>query len=68
VDPDDRRVNRLTATVDLTVAPWSALTRFDDAFHQATAEVDPDLIEQFATALDQYTNAAAAASAPQPGP
>lgn len=64
VDPDDRRVNRLTATVDFTTEPWSALTRFDHAFHAASTEVDdPELIDQFVAALDQYTTAAAEASA-----
>jgi DNA-binding MarR family transcriptional regulator len=29
VDETDRRVNHITATVDLTLEPWSALTRFD---------------------------------------
>ncbi|HKT57661.1 MAG TPA: helix-turn-helix domain-containing protein [Microbacterium sp.] len=67
VDPDDRRVNRLTATVDLSAAPWSALTRFDEAFHLATTEAgDPHLIEQLVAALDDCTNAAAEASARPP--
>ncbi|KHK98748.1 transcriptional regulator [Microbacterium mangrovi] len=63
VDAEDRRVNRLTATVDLSSPPWSALTRFDDAFHLASAEAgDQDLVEQFAAALDEYTNAASVAT------
>src|SRR5215207_5119981 len=37
VDPDDRRVNRLTMTVALDEDPWRALTQFDDAFDDAVA-------------------------------
>ncbi|MFE5409508.1 MarR family winged helix-turn-helix transcriptional regulator [Microbacterium sp. NPDC056569] len=62
VDPTDRRVNRITATVDFGAAPWSALTRFDDAFHLAATASDPDDIRQFAAALDGFTEAASAAS------
>jgi DNA-binding MarR family transcriptional regulator len=39
VDPDDRRVNRLSLTVDLAVTPWAALAASDcaesDRFAQA---------------------------------
>src|SRR5690349_14845755 len=41
VDTRDRRVNRLSVTVDFSVPPWSALTRFDDAFTRAASTGDP---------------------------
>ncbi len=63
VDEDDRRVNRLTVTVDLTEAPWSALTRFDHAFANAASAVDADSAERLAKVLDSFTDAATAASA-----
>ena len=40
VDPADRRVNRITVTVDLATLPWSALTRFDREFELAVASDD----------------------------
>jgi DNA-binding MarR family transcriptional regulator len=63
VDADDRRVNRISVTVDLAEAPWSALTRFDDAFDVAVGAGDPDANHRLATALDAFTDAATAASA-----
>jgi DNA-binding MarR family transcriptional regulator len=55
VDADDRRVNRITVTVDLAELPWSTLTRFDTDFDGAIAEGDPDESQRFATALEGYT-------------
>lgn len=63
VDTRDRRVNRLTATVDFAVPPWSALTRFDEAFTVAASAGDPDHVVVLASALDALTAAAAAAPA-----
>ena len=40
VDPDDRRVNRITATIDIAEDPWSVLSRFDDDFDIAVAAAD----------------------------
>lgn len=34
-DAEDRRGNHITATVDLTTEPWSALTEFDRRFERA---------------------------------
>ncbi|MBM7503096.1 MarR family winged helix-turn-helix transcriptional regulator [Agromyces aurantiacus] len=59
VDPADRRVNRITVTIELTEAPWSALTRFDDAFTLAEGAGDQEAIRRFATLLDGFTEAAA---------
>ena len=58
VDAEDRRVNRLTLTIDLAHEPWSALTRFDNAFNMAANAGDPDADRRFATALDAFTDAA----------
>lgn len=55
VDPDDRRVNRLTVTVDLSREPWSALTRFDTDFEAAVAAEPGAGVEQFARILDELT-------------
>ena len=62
IDADDRRVIRLTATVDLGSEPWSALTRFDDAFTSALEGTDLDDSARLAGALDSYTASAALAS------
>ena len=62
VDADDRRVSRLTATVDLAKAPWSVLTRFDDAFATAMAEADPDESARLARTLDAFTATASHAT------
>jgi DNA-binding MarR family transcriptional regulator len=58
VDEDDRRVNRLTVTVDLFSEPWSALTRFDSGFEAALAAVDRDEAARLAATLDALTAAA----------
>lgn len=63
LDPDDRRVNRLTVTVDLMAEPWSALTRFDRAFAAAVDAADTTgggpTSAQLAAALDRFTSVAA---------
>jgi DNA-binding MarR family transcriptional regulator len=58
VDPDDRRVSRLTVVADLRALPWSVLTRFDDAFTSAVEEADLEDAERFASALDAFTTSA----------
>lgn len=60
IDEQDRRVNRLTLTVDLDEEPWSALTRFDVQFDAALAEADCSESERFAEALDGLTLKASA--------
>ncbi|MCK6068002.1 MULTISPECIES: MarR family winged helix-turn-helix transcriptional regulator [Microbacterium] len=52
VDPHDRRVNRLTVTVDLSAEPWSSLTRFDAAFERALAASGAGEAERLATLLE----------------
>jgi hypothetical protein len=59
MDAADRRVNRLTVTVDMSADPWSALSRFDHAFDQAAAGADMDDTQRFADALDRFTATAA---------
>lgn len=63
VDADDRRVNRISVTVDLAEAPWSALTRFDTAFTAAADAGDPESNHRLAIAIDTFTDAATSASA-----
>ena len=58
VDPDDRRVSRLTATVDLSAEPWSALTRFDTNLERALAGADPADAERLAALVVALTAAA----------
>lgn len=58
VDADDRRVNRLTVTVDLFSEPWSALTRFDADFEAALAAMDAAETARLAATLDALTSAA----------
>ena len=58
VDPDDRRVSRLTVIADLRALPWSVLTRFDDAFTSAVEDADLEDAERFANALDAFTSSA----------
>ena len=63
VDADDRRVSRLTVIADMGSEPWSALTRFDDAF--TTAVLDADIAEaaRLAAALDGFTEFATRSAA-----
>jgi DNA-binding MarR family transcriptional regulator len=55
VDAHDRRVNRITVTVDLDNEPWSALTRFDNDFDSAIGDQSPTTMDEFAELLDALT-------------
>ena len=57
VDPDDRRVNRITATIDIAEDPWSVLSRFDDDFDIAVAAADKKLVGHSAVLLQELTAA-----------
>lgn len=57
IDPSDRRVNRITLTIDLNTEPWSALTKFDNDFEAAIASSERAESERFASALDALTAA-----------
>jgi DNA-binding MarR family transcriptional regulator len=62
VDDEDRRVYRLSVTVDLATEPWSALTRFDTEFEGALAAARPRDAERLASALDTLTSTVAGAT------
>jgi hypothetical protein len=55
VDPSDRRVSRITLTIDLSADPWSSLTRFDDDFDGAVASSDLEQTQQLAEFLESLT-------------
>jgi DNA-binding MarR family transcriptional regulator len=55
VDVSDRRVNRISATIDIADEPWSALRRFDEDFDRATTAHDPTITERFAALLKEIT-------------
>ncbi|MHC2997904.1 MarR family transcriptional regulator [Microbacterium sp. HJ5] len=55
VDPDDRRVNRITATIDMAADPWSELSRFDDDFDVAAGAADQSLVGSSAALLQSLT-------------
>ncbi|MFC8682073.1 MarR family transcriptional regulator [Microbacterium ureisolvens] len=57
VDPDDRRVNRITATIDIAEDPWSVLNRFDDDFDVAAGTADQALVGDSAALLAALTTA-----------
>ena len=59
-DPDDRRSVRLTATVDMSEAPWSELTRFDTGLETAVTELDAGEADRFASLLSGLTRRAVA--------
>lgn len=52
VDADDRRVNRITVTVDLALEPWSALTRFDTDLDSRIGDQPTAKVDEFAELLD----------------
>ncbi|KJL41015.1 MULTISPECIES: MarR family winged helix-turn-helix transcriptional regulator [Microbacterium] len=57
VDPSDRRVNRITATIDIADDPWSSLNRFDDDFDVAVGAADQAVVEKSAALLVALTAA-----------
>jgi DNA-binding MarR family transcriptional regulator len=57
VDPTDRRVNRISVTVDLEDEPWSQLTRFDSDFDLAVGEVEESDSDSFTALLEALTSA-----------
>jgi DNA-binding MarR family transcriptional regulator len=60
LDNEDRRVNHITATVDLECPPWSALRAYDDAVEAAIETMDPAEADAVAAALDRLTAAGTA--------
>jgi DNA-binding MarR family transcriptional regulator len=63
VDADDRRVNRITVTVDLLALPWSGLTRFDTDFDRAVVDAGDADSDRFAAALVALTASASGPAA-----
>ena len=61
VDAIDRRVNRITASIDVAAEPWSELRRFDDDFELAAVEADPTLTDELAALLASMTTATVSA-------
>lgn len=57
IDPDDRRVNRITATIDIAADPWSVLNRFDDDFEMAVAAADETRVGDSAALLASLVEA-----------
>jgi hypothetical protein len=57
VDPTDRRVNRITATIDIAADPWSVLNRFDDDFDIAVGAADQTRVGDSAALLEALTKA-----------
>jgi DNA-binding MarR family transcriptional regulator len=57
VDTEDRRVNRISVTVDLGDEPWSQLTRFDDDFDLEVGGIDEAQSDSFTELLESLTTA-----------
>ncbi|MCW3493207.1 MarR family transcriptional regulator [Microbacterium sp. SSM24] len=57
VDPDDRRVNRISVTVDLDEDPWSQLSRFDNDFDLGVDEIEESETDTFTALLESLTSA-----------
>ena len=55
VDPRDRRVNRVSLTIDIADEPWVQLTRFDDDFDVVLLDHDEVEAMRFAQLLDALT-------------
>ncbi|WP_431795186.1 MarR family winged helix-turn-helix transcriptional regulator [Microbacterium enclense] len=60
LDTEDRRVNHITATVDLDAAPWCSLRAFDAAVESAIAELEPADASAVAEVLRRLTAAGTA--------
>jgi len=62
-DAEDRRGNHITATVDLTAEPWSALTEFDRRFERAVETNLGARSDELAALLTRLTEETVAKSA-----
>jgi len=62
-DAEDRRGNHITATVDLTTEPWSALTEFDRRFERAVEMSVGPRSDELAALLTRLTEESVAQSA-----
>lgn len=61
LDTEDRRVNHITAIIDLDTPPWSLLRAFDRSIDAAIAELDPDESARVAEILERVVAEAAQA-------
>jgi DNA-binding MarR family transcriptional regulator len=61
LDAEDRRVNHITATVDLNSPPWCSLRGFDNAVEAGVATMDPAEAEHVVNVLRRLTAAGTAA-------
>lgn len=59
LDDEDRRVNHITATVDLEKPPWSALRAFDAGVEAAIEDLEPAEAQRTAELLARIVGAAA---------
>lgn len=55
IDPSDRRVNRISLTIDIADEPWAQLTRFDSDFDTVLQDHDEVETTRFAEMLDALT-------------
>lgn len=62
LDEDDRRVNHITATVDLGSPPWNALRAFDDGIEAVIAGLDSERTDAAASLLQHLIATAARAA------
>ncbi|MEV8239613.1 MULTISPECIES: MarR family winged helix-turn-helix transcriptional regulator [Microbacterium] len=53
LDTEDRRVNHITAIIDLDAYPWSLLRAFDRSIERAIAALDPDESARVAHILER---------------
>ncbi|MGN7187972.1 MarR family transcriptional regulator [Microbacterium enclense] len=60
LDDDDRRVNHITAIVDLDAPPWAALRAFDTGIETAIATIDPADARRTAELLERIVEAVSA--------
>ncbi len=58
LDTEDRRVNHITAIIDLDEEPWSLLRAFDRAIDAAIGELDAGQSERLARIIEQAVAAA----------
>lgn len=59
LDDEDRRVNHITAIVDLDAPPWSLLREFDARIDAAAAELDSADAQRMTALLEHLVGAAA---------
>ncbi len=61
LDTEDRRVNHITAVIDLGEHPWSLLRAFDRSVDEAIRDLDPAESERLARIIEHVVAAASRA-------